>query len=161
LVLPDPGTEDPFGVFTAGLVGQNNDGGFVTSPERVRWLSFLTWRRNGFAVTKTALLARSGRFVRSLAVVPHERTQSMALHQGPVARKLRVADLQLQTTVGPVSPVVYQMDIEVARRLFNEQSARAAAARRHSVPERWLERRQESVPEQAGSEKGKTEDEQH
>jgi putative membrane protein len=160
LVLPDPGTEDPFGVFTAGLVGQNNDGGFVTSPARVRWLSFLTWRRNGFAVTETALLARSGRFVRSLAVVPHERTQSMALHQGPVARKLRVADLQLQTTVGPVSPVVYQMDIEVARRLFNEQSARAAAARRHSVPERWLERRQESVPEQAGTEKGKAEDEQ-
>jgi putative membrane protein len=186
LVLPDPGTEDPFGVFTAGLVGQNNagkgaadsnpepnnDGGFLTSPPRVRWLSFLTWRRNGFAVTDTALLARSGRFVRNLAVVPHERTQSMALHQGPVARKLRVADLQLHTTVGPVSPVVYQMDIDVARRLFNEQSARAAAARRHSVPERWLERRQETVPEQeeadrpasatepAGRDSGKAEDEQ-
>ncbi|WP_264794896.1 PH domain-containing protein [Arthrobacter mangrovi] len=143
LVLPDPGTEDPFGVFGAGLAGKDNDGGFVTSPRRVRWLSFLTWRRNGFAVTRTALLARSGRLWRSLAVVPHERTQSMALHQGPLARLLKVADLQLHTTMGPVRPVVYQMDIATARRLFDEQAARAAAARRHSLPERWLEHQPE------------------
>lgn len=148
LVLPDPGTDDPFGVFGAGLAGKDNDGGFVTSPRRVRWLSFLTWRRNGFAVTRTALLARSGRLWRNLAVVPHERTQSMALHQGPLARRLQVADLQLHTTMGPVRPVVYQMDIGTAKRLFDEQAARAAAARRHSLPERWLEHQQDRAAQQ-------------
>ncbi|HXF03666.1 MAG TPA: PH domain-containing protein [Arthrobacter sp.] len=156
LVLPDPGTEDPFTVFTAGLDGiaapkqhdgDASDGCFVTSPRRVRWLSWLTWRRNGFAVTGTALLARSGRLWRSLAVVPHERTQSIALHQGPLARRLRVADLRLHTTTGPVTPVVYQIDADTARRLFDEQAARAAAARRRSLPERWLEARPEPMPE--------------
>ncbi|MEV7649178.1 PH domain-containing protein [Arthrobacter sp. NPDC089319] len=156
LVLPDPGTEDPFTVFTAGLDGiaatdhndgGASDGGFVTSPRRVRWLSWLTWRRNGFAVTGTALLARSGRLWRSLAVVPHERTQSIALHQGPLARRLHVADLRLHTTTGPVTPVVYQIDADTARRLFDEQASRAAAARRRSLPERWLEARPESTPE--------------
>lgn len=156
LVLPDPGTEDPFTVFAAGLDGiagteQNDggasDGGFVTSPRRVRWLSWLTWRRNGFAVTGTALLARSGRLWRSLAVVPHERTQSIALHQGPLARRLRVADLRLHTTTGPVTPVVYQIDADTARRLFDEQASRAAAARRRSLPERWLEARSEATPD--------------
>jgi putative membrane protein len=164
LVLPDPGTEDPFGVFGAGLAGKDNDGGFVTSPRRARWLSFLTWRRNGFAVTRTALLARSGRLWRSLAVVPHERTQSMALHQGPLARRLRVADLQLHTTMGPVRPVVYQMDIATARRLFDEQAARAAAARRHSLPERWLEHQPEypgQPDQQAVGLAGQEQDEQH
>jgi putative membrane protein len=113
----------------------------------VRWLSWLTWRRNGFAVTGTALLARSGRLWRSLAVVPHERTQSIALHQGPLARRLHVADLRLHTTAGPVTPVVYQVDADTARRLFDEQAARAAAARRRSLPERWLEARPGSTPE--------------
>ncbi|TJY70112.1 hypothetical protein E4J89_08010 [Arthrobacter sp. CAU 1506] len=156
LVLPDPGTEDPFTVFAAGLDGiadtEQNDGGasddgFVTSPRRVRWLSWLTWRRNGFAVTGTALLARGGRLWRSLAVVPHERTQSIALHQGPLARRLRVADLRLHTTTGPVTPVVYQIDADTARRLFDEQASRAAAARRRSLPERWLEARSEATPD--------------
>ena len=161
LVLPDPGTEDPFAVFGAGLTGMDNDGGFVTSSRTVRFLSFLTWRRNGFAVTRTALLARAGRLWRSLAVVPHERTQSMALHQGPLARRMKVADLQLHTTTGPVRPVVYQMDIATARQLFDEQSARAAAARRQSLPERWLEPRPGPEPEQQPAEPAGQEQDGH
>ncbi|MFD1214929.1 PH domain-containing protein, partial [Arthrobacter sp. GCM10027362] len=104
LVLPDPGTPDPQAVFAAGLDGSGAAGGFLTSPRRVRWLSPLSWRRNGYAATGTALLMRSGALWRELAVVPHERTQSIALHQGPLARRLRVADLRLHTTVGPVDP---------------------------------------------------------
>ncbi|NKX55086.1 PH domain-containing protein [Arthrobacter mobilis] len=145
LVLPDPGTEDPLAVFAAGLDGTGSAGGFQTSPPRMRWLSPLAWRRNGYAATATALLMRSGALWRELVVVPHERTQSMALHQGPLARRLGVADLRLHTTVGPVDPRVLQIDAAAARRLFDEQAARAAAARRAGRPERWLE-----APPQAG-----------
>ncbi|MCG2624241.1 PH domain-containing protein [Arthrobacter sp. I2-34] len=146
LVLPDPGTPDPLAVFGAGLAGSGSGAGFRTSPRRARWLSPLSFRRNGYAATGTALLARSGALWRELAVVPHERTQSIALHQGPLARRLGLADLRLHTTVGPVDPRVRQLDTAAARLLFDEQAARAAAARRIAVPERWLEQRPGSGP---------------
>jgi putative membrane protein len=164
LVLPDPGTPDPARVFTAGLTGlagtagngapgqdhfpgqndstgqdsQHGDGGFVTTPRRARVLAPLGWRRNGFTATDTALLIRSGRLWRELVVVPHQRTQSMALHQGPLARRFRVADLVLHTTSGPVSPRLIQAGLDEARALFDAQAARAREARRRQTSEQWL-----------------------
>lgn len=162
LVLPDPGTADPARVFGAGLSGLAPggavskggvpagegpaagsstgapDGGFVTSPQRVRLLAPMGWRRNGFAATDTALLIRSGRLWRELVVVPHQRTQSMALHQGPLARRFRVADLVLHTTAGPVSPRVIQAGLDEARALFDAQAARAREARKRQTSEQWL-----------------------
>ena len=138
LVLPDPGTDQPEAVFAAGLGGFDSDGGFVTTPRRAWLLAPLAWRRNGFAATDTALLIRSGRWWRELVVVPHQRTQSMALHQGPVARHFRVADLVLHTTAGPVAPRLTQAGLDEARQLFDEQSARARLARKRQTTEQWL-----------------------
>jgi putative membrane protein len=104
----------------------------------VRLLAPLGWRRNGFAATDTALLIRSGRLWRELVVVPHQRTQSMALHQGPLARRFRVADLVLHTTAGPVSPRVIQAGLDEARALFDAQAARAREARKRQTSEQWL-----------------------
>lgn len=170
LVLPDPGTPDPGRVFTAGLTGlapvsgssaggtsaAEPDGGFVTSPRRVRLLAPLGWRRNGFTATDTALLIRSGRLWRELVVVPHQRTQSMALHQGPLARRFRVADLVLHTTAGPVSPRVIQAGLDEARALFNAQAARAREARRRQTSEQWLAQVAPTVVEPAAVEPGET-----
>ncbi|WP_396020738.1 PH domain-containing protein [Arthrobacter sp. ISL-28] len=138
LVLPDPGTTDPLGVFQAGLDGLDSDGGFVTTPHRGRFLAPLGWRRNGFTATDTALLIRSGRWWRQLVVVPHQRTQSMALHQGPLARRFGLADLLLHTTAGPVTPRVIQAGVDEARALFDNQAARARAARKRQTSEQWL-----------------------
>jgi putative membrane protein len=138
MVLPDPGTTDPLGIFHAGLDGLDSDGGFVTSPRRARVLAPLAWRRNGFTATDTALLIRSGRWWRELVVVPHQRTQSMALHQGPLARRFGVADLVLHTTAGPVTPRVVQAGVDEAQALFDAQAARARAARRRQTSEQWL-----------------------
>ncbi|MHA7240704.1 PH domain-containing protein [Arthrobacter sp. TMS1-12-1] len=138
LVLPDPGTERPVELFTTGLDGRDGGEGFVTTPRRARWLAPLAWRRTGFAVTGTALLLRSGVLWRRLAVVPHERTQSLAIEQGPVDRRFRVAQLVLHTTPGPVSARVLLVDVRTAWELFHGQAARAAEARRHSGPEQWM-----------------------
>lgn len=138
LVLPDPGTPDPAAVFGSGLHGMDSDGGFVTTPRRARLLAPLGWRRNGFAATDTALLIRSGRWWRELVLVPHQRTQSMALHQGPLARRFKVADFVLHTTVGPVSPRLQQAGVEQAVALFDAQSARARLARKRQTTEQWL-----------------------
>ncbi|RKR19949.1 PH domain-containing protein [Arthrobacter oryzae] len=157
LVIPDPGTPDPAAVFTAGITGlagadgtpgaaapgagdpADADGGFVTTPRRARVLAPLGWRRNGFTATETALLLRSGRWWRSLVVVPHQRTQSMALQQGPLARRFRVADLVLHTTAGPVAPRLIQAGLDEARDLLDAQSARARAARKRQRSEHWSE----------------------
>ncbi len=150
LVFPDPGTEDPLGLFHAGLEGKNDDAGFTTSPRRVRWISPFTWRRNGFVVTRTALVARSGAFWRHLAVVPHERTQSMALERGPLSRRFGAMDLVMHTTPGPVAVRVRQMDKHTAVELFDLQSSRAAEARKHSVGDRWREHHDEQDSERGG-----------
>ncbi|HSO90395.1 MAG TPA: PH domain-containing protein [Arthrobacter sp.] len=151
LVLPDPGTPEPVRIFTAGVnglapavsgeepaVSGADDGGFVTTPRRARLLAPLGWRRNGFAATGTALLIRSGRWWRHLVVVPHQRTQSMALEQGPLARRFRVADLVLHTTAGPVSPRLIQVGLDEGRALLDAQAARARAARKRQTSEHWL-----------------------
>ncbi|MDQ0754605.1 PH domain-containing protein [Arthrobacter sp. B3I4] len=168
LVLPDPGTPDPVRVFTAGLHGlapipgaagtparsiggpaaggvpggaaAPDDGGFVTTPQRARLLAPLGWRRNGFTATDTALLIRSGRWWRHLVLVPHQRTQSMALQQGPLARRFRVADLVLHTTAGPVAPRLIQVGLDEGRALLDAQAARARTARKQQLSEHWLVR---------------------
>ncbi|MDI3210810.1 PH domain-containing protein [Arthrobacter sp. AL12] len=162
LVLPDPGTPDPVRIFTAGVNGMApavsvegpagpagvpveaagsgmDDGGFVTTPRRGRLLAPLGWRRNGFTATATALLIRSGRWWRHLVVVPHQRTQSLALEQGPLARRFRVADLVLHTTAGPVSPRLIQAGLDEGRALLDAQAARARAARKRQTSEHWLD----------------------
>jgi putative membrane protein len=138
LVLPDPGTADPLRVFRQGVNGLDSDAGFVTTPRRARLLAPLGWRRNAFTATDTALLMRSGRWWRQLVVVPHQRTQSIALQQGPLARRFGVADLVLHTTAGPVAPRVIQADVREAQALFDAQAARARAARRRQTSEQWL-----------------------
>lgn len=139
LVLPDPGVDEPFEVFGAAIAGQDQDCGFITTPRRGRILSLLSWRRNGFLATRTALICRSGWMWKQAQVVPHERTQSLALHQGPLTRRLGLADVVLHSTPGPVSAKIWHADLDTARRLFDEQAERAASARRISPPEHWLE----------------------
>lgn len=147
LVLPDPGTADPLRVFHQGVNGLDSDAGFVTTPRRARLLAPLAWRRNAFAATDTALLMRSGRWWRQLVVVPHQRTQSIALQQGPLARRFGLADLVLHTTAGPVAPRVIQADLREAQALFDAEAARARAARRRQTSEQWLA---QVAPELAG-----------
>lgn len=138
LVFPEPGVENPFEVFTAGLRGPATEHGFVHSPRSARWIDPLTWRYNAFRATETALLCRHGIIFRRLQVVPHERTQSISLRQGPLMAALGLVDFELHSTVGPIRPVVRHMALANGRQLFDEQAARAATARRLHSSERWL-----------------------
>ncbi|MET4060595.1 putative membrane protein [Arthrobacter sp. UYP6] len=137
LVLPEPGTDRPVDVFTAGITGRDSAGGFTTTPRRARWIAPLAWRRNGFALTDTALLVRSGALWRVLSVVPHERTQSISFEQGPLRRRFATSDVILHSTPGPVRPHVRKLDNDDARRLFLEQAGRAREARRRDRTGRW------------------------
>ena len=140
LVFPDPGVDNPFDVFAAGLTGPGNAHGFVHSPRSARWIDPLAWRHNAFRATGTALLCRRGVVFRRLQVVPHERTQSLGLRQGPLMAALGLVDFELHSTVGPIRPLVHHMSVANGLALFDEQAARAATARRIHRDEKWLAR---------------------
>ncbi len=150
-VLPDLGVtaqEHPRQVVDAGLSGTGAAQGFRTSPSSAKWLDPWAWRRNGFRVTGQALLLRRGFFERHLDVVPHARTQSLGVTQGPLQRALGLASFELHSTPGPVSPAVHHLSTEMAAQLLTEQSARARLARSTAGPERWMEAAALSAAEQ-------------
>lgn len=144
LVLPDLGTSDPRGLLDEGLSGLDAGEHFTVTPRRARLLDLVSWRRNGFTVTDRALVLRGGRVFRSLVVVPHERTQSLGLEQGPLQRRFDVATFAVHSTPGPVSPKVWHLDSGDAARLLDTQAERAREARAHAGPELWM--RRDDVP---------------
>ena len=147
-VLPDLGVTDaehPGPVVDGGLTGTLADGGFTASPRRSRWVDPVGWRRNGYRMTGTALLLRRGVLHRRLDIVPHARTQSCGVRQGPLQRRLRVASFARHSTPGPLAPFVAHLDSAVVADLLAEQVERARAARRTDASERWMERREPSA----------------
>ena len=140
LVLPDLGTADPRALLDEALSGIDAGAHFTTAPRRARILDPIAWRRNGFSVTGRALVLRRGRLVRRVEIVPHERTQSLGLQQGPWQRRLGVATFAAHSVPGPVTPSVPHLDQHVAGALMDEQARRAREARAHAGPELWMRR---------------------
>jgi putative membrane protein len=151
LVVPDLGLEageDALAVVSAGLDGDSRRRDrYLASPPRARWVDPIAWRRNGVRVTRDVLLIRRGRLTRRLAVVPHARTQSCAVSQGPLQRLLGVTSVHVHSTRGPIDPVVPHLDDRDAAELLSDQAVRARRARRLAPPERWLERPPAVVPQ--------------
>src|SRR5665811_2170803 len=108
-VLPDLGDPDPEGTVSRALSGSGADGGFVTAPVSAKWVDPFQRRFRGVLATETALFIRRGWLVRELIVVPHERTQSLALTQGPIQRALGLANVAVHSTKGVVNPVAQHL----------------------------------------------------
>jgi putative membrane protein len=138
LVLPDLGDPDPGGTISHALSGKGNDGGFTPSPTRSWVFDALQWRQRGVRATDNALLIRSGWLVRTLSVTPHERTQSLGLKQGPLQRLLKLADVHVHSTKGPVRPRACHLDVADAMALLEAQSDRATEGRKRQTPEQWM-----------------------
>ncbi|MGL5858839.1 MAG: PH domain-containing protein [Angustibacter sp.] len=136
LVLPGSSGEtstswmaDWHAAVVAGMTGTGASGGWVPAPRRARWLDPLSWPRHGYLVTDDALLLRRGRMRRELQIVPHARTQSLGVVQGPWQRRLGLATFAVHSTTGPVRPQVRHLAVPDLARLLDEQSTRARTAR--------------------------------
>jgi putative membrane protein len=138
LVLPDLGDPDPAGTISRAMSGIGDDGGFTASPRRSMIFDLLQWRHRGVRATDKALLIRRGLFLRELFVVPHERTQSIALSQGPLQRALRLASLSVHSTQGPVRPRADNLDVADAVQILGDQARRAREGRKRQTPEQWM-----------------------
>ena len=101
----------------------------VAVPRRSWPFAPIGWRYRWVAADDVAFVARQGWLQRTTDVVPHARTQSVELRQGPLQRRLGVATVEIHTPKGPVDADGPHLDATDARRIALEQLARARRAR--------------------------------
>ncbi|MDR2382023.1 MAG: PH domain-containing protein [Bifidobacteriaceae bacterium] len=126
-----PGLAQPgaWEAVAAAMVQSGPTPGFVSAPKRSRRLDPLRWRRNAYTSTDEALVLRAGGLLwRFVVIVPHGRIQAVELRQGPLERRLRLADVQFHSALGPVEAALTHLDAQDASRLARVETARLLAA---------------------------------
>jgi putative membrane protein len=108
------------------------------APRRSAWLRPIGWYRLAYGADDRIIVAREGVFHRTLTIVPHAKTQSVRLTQGPLQRRLELATVWVDTTPGPVDAIIRHRPPDDARQLVDAQAERARLARRVDVPEQWM-----------------------
>jgi putative membrane protein len=119
------------------------------APARSGRRAWIQWSRLGVGHDDLVFVARRGRIVQRWDVIPHARTQSVRVTQGPWQRLLRLATMHVDSTPGAVTISALHRDIADARRLAEEQSVRAAAARARDRSTRWAAPRSDVDPHPA------------
>jgi putative membrane protein len=137
LLLPWLSAEQRDLVFARGVLAEPGDDPFTTTPAARWFLRPVSWRRNGFRMTPDALFLRRGRILRSLAIVPLARMQSIAVHQGPIERMLEVATVRAHTVTGTVYTGIGAIDRLDALALFAEAEEGAIASSARDRTHRW------------------------
>lgn len=99
------------------------------SPRRARWLSWYNFWTLRYGFDDRVLITEHGWLNHRRDIVPHAKSQSVRIEQGPIQRRLRLADVHVDTPKGPVNAVARQLDTAVARELALTQLGRARAAR--------------------------------
>jgi putative membrane protein len=138
LMLPDLIGPETAAFLESGLVSRGGEhDGFTNSPLRAVCLRPLSWRRNGFAIVPGSIVLRTGALWRRLIIVPQPRLQSVALHQGPLLRWLRLAAVQLHTVHGPITAHLGAVDRDAALAFFAEVADVAVRAGQSDTSHRW------------------------
>lgn len=108
----------------------------LTAPSRARWLRpfsahFLRW-----GVDDQLLATRQGLLVRRWSYVPHARTQSVALRQGPGSRRLGLAHLDLHTAGMAFTVSVPGVEARQAAAALSELAVRIRTRRTPDLADR-------------------------
>ncbi len=99
------------------------------SPRRARWVSWFDFWTLRYGWNNHALVTEHGWLTHVRDVLPHAKTQSVRIEQGPLQRRLGLADVHGDTPRGPVNVVAQQLDVVAARALAMSQLDRARQAR--------------------------------
>jgi putative membrane protein len=100
------------------------------APRRAKWLRPVGWRYLAYGADEQVLVTTRGWVSRKTSIVLHHKTQSVRLVQGPVQRRLGLANVHIDTPQGPTDAVALHRDLADAARLVEAQAARAREARR-------------------------------
>lgn len=142
LVVRDLGVEDPHALVEDALhgFGAREGSEFVPNGERARWIDPWSWRRRALAVTRTCTVLRTGRWARTMTVVPHARIQSLYLNAGPLQRRLGTVDLHVEIVKGALTTVAHHVEEPLAQHLLPELLGRARERREVEPPAKWMRR---------------------
>ena len=140
LVVRDLGVPDPQAFMSAALDGTGEGVGFIPVSTRARILDPLVKKRRAVALTQTCLVIRDGWLSWDLSVIPVERVQSLKLTQGPLERRLSLADVEAQIVPGTTPCRARHLDVSAAVALSEGVRERARIRRTKEPPERWLSR---------------------
>lgn len=100
------------------------------APERAKWLRPIGWRYLAYGVDDQVLVTTRGWVSRRTSIVLHHKTQSVRLQQGPLQRRLGLANVHVDTPQGPTDAVALHRDLAEAAALLEAQADRAREARR-------------------------------
>jgi len=98
-------------------------------PSRSGWLAPIGRFFMAAGLDDSLLVSRRGWFHRRTMAVPHRRVQSLRLRQGPLQRRLRLADVYVDSPPGPVQVRFALRDSATARPLLESAADRARQAR--------------------------------
>jgi putative membrane protein len=110
----------------------------VPAPERAKRRAWIQWRQLAVGWTDDVFITRGGRITERWDVVPHARTQSVRVTQGPWERSLGLASMHVDSTPGAVKIVGLHRDAAEAWTLAQQQADRAAHARGSDRSLRWV-----------------------
>jgi putative membrane protein len=101
----------------------------TAAPRRSRPFAPIGWRYRWVGANERTFVAREGWIERTTNIVPHHKTQSVELRQGPLQRRRRLATIEVHTPQGPVDADGRNLDEHDARAAVLAQLERARAAR--------------------------------
>ncbi|MFT4232291.1 MAG: PH domain-containing protein [Leucobacter sp.] len=126
-LLPGVGDEEhEISGLRDGLTGGGVD--YLRAGPRAGWVLWWGRRRAGARIVDSdspgaTLRIRRGVLTRSLSVMPVVRAQSVQLRRPLVHRLLGLASVQAHTVLGPVRMEMRGLELEAARRFFDELAA--------------------------------------
>ncbi|MDX3001109.1 PH domain-containing protein [Kribbella solani] len=100
------------------------------APERAKWLRPIGWRYLTYGFDEQVMVTSKGWVSRQTAIVLHHKTQSVRMAQGPIQRRLGVANVHVDTPLGPTNAIAFHRDQAEAAALVDAQADRAREARR-------------------------------
>jgi putative membrane protein len=111
------------------MPGASVDVARTRAPRRSWLFAPIGWRYRWIGADDVAFVAHEGWVQRTASIVPHPRTQSVELRQGPLQRWRRLATVEVHTPKGPVDADGRHLDQHDARQALTDQLARARSAR--------------------------------
>ena len=146
LIMPSLADDNSRELLECGLAAGAHDDAYITSPQRAAILRWFSWRRNGFVLISDAVALRKGAIWRSLVLVPQARMQSVSMSEGPILRRMRLAELRVHTVAGPIAATIGAMDRGDTIRFFNEVSHAAVLSATADTSHRWRSGGDQSYP---------------
>ena len=98
-------------------------------PHAARWVDPVSRRFRAAGIGAGLIASREGWMTRRTHLVRHARVQSLRLSQGPVQRRLGLADLHVDSPPGPVRVRARHRRADEARALLEQESVLAREAR--------------------------------